>query len=354
MKHVLIDIDVPEPDLERLRALPGAAIHLTPEPRDYYKTRPLAPELLRGKHALLCKFPPENFQDLVDLEWMQIATVGFEHLAPLKLYDSPVRVSNARGLFDTAIAEWNLGMMINLTRDLPGMLLNQQTKTWARDTRFHQEIRSKVVGLWGYGGIGRETARLAKACGMVVHTLTRRGVKPRLSDWALPGTGDPAGVLPDRTFGEEQKHEFLGDLDFLVVCVPRTAATTGLIGAAELASLKPSAFVLNVARGPIIQETALIDALRDGTIAGAALDVHYAYPPPPEHPFWKMANVILTPHISGSERSIYFLPRLAELFHENLSRYLQGRSLFNEVTKDEWRETCGIAPGGGTLSSLKA
>jgi phosphoglycerate dehydrogenase-like enzyme len=102
-----------------------------------------------------------------------------------------------------------------------------------------------------------------------------------------------------------------------------------------------------------VQQAALVNALKNGPLAGAALDVHYAYPPPPEYPFWDMPNVILTPHISGSEKSIYFRPRLAELFHENLSRFLTGRPLFNELTKEEWRETCGISSAGGTLSSLK-
>ncbi len=353
MKHVLIDIDLDERDVERLRTLPGATIHLTPLPREYYKTRRLPPEVLRGKHALLCKLPPENFADLIDLEWMQISSVGFEHLAGLKLYDSPMRVSNARGLFDTAIAEWNLGMMINLVRDLPGMLRNQQTKTWARDFRFHQEVRGKVVGLWGYGGIGRETARLAKAFGMTVHVLTRSGVKPRTTDWNPPGAGDPQGVLPDRVFTYDMKTEFLGGLDFLILCIPRTAATTGLIGSPELAAMKPGSWLLNVARGPIVQEAALVKALNEGPLAGAALDVHYAYPPPPEYPFWEMPNVILTPHISGSEKSLYFFSRLAGLFQENLSRFLTGRHLLNEVSKEEWRDTCGVAASGGTLSSLK-
>src|SRR5262249_36733881 len=162
--------------------IPGAIIHESPLPRDYYKTRALSPELLHGKHILLGKLPPENFKDFTDLEWMQIATVGFEHLAHLKLYDSPLRVTNARGIFDTAIAEWCLAMMIDLVRDLPGMFRNQQIKVWARDARYQQEIRTKIVGLWGYGGIGRETARLAKACGMNVRALTRTGVKARLND----------------------------------------------------------------------------------------------------------------------------------------------------------------------------
>jgi phosphoglycerate dehydrogenase-like enzyme len=342
MKHVLLDMALDPRDVQRLQSLPGATIHFSPAPSKDLKERPLPAEILKGKHVLLCKRPPTNLPEAVDLEVMHIGSVGFEHLSHFKLYDSPVRVLNARGLFDTAIAEWCLSMMVNLVRDLPDMFRNQQTKTWSRDMRFHQEIRHKTVGLWGYGGIGRDTARLAKAFGMTVHVLSRSGVKPRPHDYTAPGTGDPQGVLPDRVFNYDQKNEFLNGLDFLILCLPRTANTTGIVGPDELAALPPTAWLLNVARGPIVQETALIDALKNQRLAGAALDVHYAYPLPPEHPLWEMPNVILTPHISGSELSIYFLARIGELYYQNLKRYLEREPLLNEITKEEWRETCGV------------
>jgi phosphoglycerate dehydrogenase-like enzyme len=117
------------------------------------------------------------------------------------------------------------------------------------------------VGLWGYGGIGRETARLAKALGMTIHVLSRLGVKPRRDDFIPLGTGDPEGALPDRVFLSGQEREFLSGLDFLILALPRTRTTTGLIGESELHALPRTAFVLNPARGPIIQERALIQAL---------------------------------------------------------------------------------------------
>src|SRR5262249_36117084 len=110
------------------------------------------------------------------------------------------------------------------------------------------------------------------------------------------------------------------------------------IGAAELRTLPRTAFLLNPARGPIVQEEALLTALREGWIAGAALDTHFAYPLPPEHPLWKMPNVILTPHISGADLSRLFPPRIGELFVQNVERFLTGRPLLNLVTADEWRE----------------
>src|SRR5262249_25837470 len=163
MKHILVDQALEPAALERLRALPGVVVGQV-EPAD--KARELPADLLRKQHVLLCKLPPVNFDDLTSLELMQLATVGYEHLRHLGLADRPVRVCNARGVFDTAIAEWNLAMMVNLARDLRGMVRNQEQAHWERADRFQEEIRGRVVGLWGYGGIGREAAPLARAFGL--------------------------------------------------------------------------------------------------------------------------------------------------------------------------------------------
>jgi len=169
------------------------------------------------------------------------------------------------------------------------------------------------LGLWGYGGIGRETARIAKAFGMTVHVQTRSGVKPRARVFVQPGPGDPEGILPDRVFVAGQEREFLSGLDFLVLALPHTRASEGMIGEAELKTLPRSAFILNPARGPIIQEKPMIQALREHWIAGAALDTHFAYPLPADHPLWRFPNVILTPHISGADKSPNFPDRIADL-----------------------------------------
>jgi phosphoglycerate dehydrogenase-like enzyme len=129
--------------------------------------------------------------------------------------------------------------------------------------------------------------------------------------------------------------DFLPHLDFLILTLPLTLATRGLIGERELRLMRPSAVLLNPARGPLVDEAALLAALREGWIAGAALDAHYCYPLPPEHPLWDMSNVILTPHISGSSAGREFLPRVWELFVENMARYLAGRPLLNELSAAE-------------------
>ena len=335
MIRILSVVALDEPTVRRIEALPGVALRLLP-PTDAAWDVP--DELTRGTNVILSKLPPRNLDAMPDLKMIQITTVGYEHLRQRGFADRPVRVCNARGLFDTAIAEWNLAMMIALTRDLRGMIRNQEQARWEKDARFQQEIRGKVVGLWGYGGIGRETARLAKAFGVTVHVLTRSGVGPRGNAYTLPGTGDPEGVLPDRVFVSGQETDFLSGLDFLILTLPHTQQSTGLVGAKELRTLPRSAFVLNPARGLIIQEAALLAALREGWIAGAALDTHFKSPLPPEHPLWGFANVIMTPHISGADKSRLFSGRLADLFAQNVERFVMGRPLLNEVTPAEWRE----------------
>ncbi len=295
--------------------------------------------LLKDKEILFCSgVIPTNFQEMNAIRWIQLGSVGYEYICPLGLAERDVRVSNLAGAFDAPIAEWNIAMMIALHRDLRGMIRHQEQGIWDRDARFQRELRGSTVGFWGYGGLSRETARMAKAMGLRVHVLVRNSyIKTRCNVFALPGTGDPEGHLPDRVFTYEQKHEFLQDLDFLVVAMPQTPTTIGIIGEEELRMLPSRAFVLNPARGPLIQEQALLRALEEKWIAGAALDTHYHYPMPPNHPLWSFPNVIMTPHISGSGDTQTYLPRAWHIFRENVDRYRHRQPLINELSLDALR-----------------
>ena len=173
---------------------------------------------------------------------------------------------------------------------------------------------------------------------MTIHVQTRSGVKPRRNVFVQAGTGDAEGILPGRVFVAGQEREFLAGLDFLVLALPHTQASEGMIGETELKSLPRSAFILNPARGPIIQEKPLIQALQERWIAGAALDTHFAYPLPSDHPLWRLPNAILTPHISGADKSPNFPDRIADLFFQNVNRHLEGRPLLNEISATEWNE----------------
>lgn len=333
--QILTEVLLDEKGSRCLNGLPDVRVlSLPPQPKGWV----VPDDWIRGTEFLLCKRPPSNLNALICLKLMQISTVGYEHLRHLELADKPFPVCNARGIFDTAIAEWNLAMMINLTRNLRGMIRNQEEARWERTDHFEQEVRGRVVGLWGYGGIGRETARLVKALGMTVHVMTRSGVKPRDNTYVQPGTGDPEGILPDRVFLTARARKFLAGLDFLVLALPHTRQSDGMIGEAQLRTLPKTAFVLNPARGPIIHEEALLRALTEGWIAGAALDTHFTYPLPAEHPLWRFPNVILTPHISGADKSRAFPARIGELFLQNVIRYRGGQPLLNELTRQEWCE----------------
>lgn len=294
--------------------------------------REVDPARLKDAEILFCSVPPKNFADMKAVKWVQIASAGYAQLFGHDLPARGIRATNALGCFDVPIAEWVTAMMVNLARDLRQMIRNQEEAIWDRSAVFQREIRGLTLGLWGYGGIGRETARLAKQMGLKVHVQTRHGIGPRNSSYCVPGTGDPEGVLPDRVFKAGEELEFLGGLDFLVLALPLTKATDGLIGERELQALPKTAFVLNPSRGPIIQQEALLRALREKWIAGAALDTHYKYPMPPDHPLWRFPNVIFTPHISGSSLSPRFQDRLWEIFTLNLDRYEQGKPLLNELT----------------------
>jgi phosphoglycerate dehydrogenase-like enzyme len=329
---ILVDLPVLPEALVRLRAVPGVIVDCV-EPPAETRAQSLDPVRLADVAALFCTFPPTNLGDMGALRWIQIASTGYTQLYGLDLPGRGIQASNARGCFDVPIAEWNIAMMVNLLRDLRQMGRNQDAAVWDRSARFQRELRGLAVGLWGYGGIGRETARLAKALGLKVHVLTRDGrAGPRGEVYAVPGTGDPDGTLPDRVYAAGETADFLSGLDFLILSLPLTKATEGLIGEDELRALPRHAFVLNPARGPIIREEALLRALREGWIAGAALDTHYRYPMPPEHPLWKFPNVLFTPHISGSSLSPRFGERLWDIFIQNVARLQRGESLLNRLT----------------------
>lgn len=328
--NVLIDMPIFGPSLDALQEIPGINVEIIKTPEE--RLRPLPVEQIRNCNVLFCTVPPENHKQMPGLKMIQISSAGYTQLVGQKFEERGIKACNALGVFDVPIAEWNIAMMVNLIRDVPGLLHNQNSEIWDRSSRFQRELRGSVVGIWGYGGIGRETARLAKALGMEVHVLTRSKIRTRSKTYCVAGTGDIKGKLPDKVYLMDKKEDFLKSLDFLMMAIPQTENTVGIIGEAELKMLKPTAFLLNPARGPLVQEHALIRALKEGWIAGAALDTHYHYPMPAGHPLWSMPNVIFTPHISGSSASTRFLERVWDIFIQNVKRLQNNEALLNELT----------------------
>ncbi len=334
MKKIFVNLRADDAVLARLRSAGDYEIDVV-EQHIEKPDQALPEDRIADADILFCDFPPSNFSAMQSLKLIQLASAGYTQITGLDLVGRGIRACNARGVFDVPIAEWNIAMMINLIRDMRGLVRNQESGTWDRDTRFQKEIRGSVVGLWGYGGIGRQTARLGKAMGLKIHALTRSGPAQLTDIYRVDGTGDPDAEMPDRFFTQEQTAEFLSGLDFLILGMPMTPANEGIVGEAELKALPDHAYVLNPARGPLIQEAALLQALTEGWIAGAALDTHYHYPMPPAHPLWKMPNVIMTPHISGSSGSPHYLNRVWDIFAQNLERFSNDLPLLNELTSDQ-------------------
>ncbi|NNU33250.1 hypothetical protein HK413_02055 [Mucilaginibacter sp. S1162] len=204
--NILIDMPVYVPALKKLKDMPGVNVKVVDLPEE--RVRPLPTNLIADCDALFCTFPPQNHEDMDQLKFIQISSAGYTQLIGKGFDDRNVKACNALGVFDVPIGEWNVAMMINLARDMRGMMHNQDAAVWDRSARFQHEIRGSIVGIWGYGGIGRETARLVKALGMQVHVLSRSGVKPRTDIYSVAGTGDPEGVLPDKVFLMEEKEAF--------------------------------------------------------------------------------------------------------------------------------------------------
>jgi glyoxylate/hydroxypyruvate reductase A len=249
------------------------------------------------------------------VRWIQSSSSGVgEWVRRLELVDSPIIVTNAAGLHATPLAEFVVFAMLYFAKRWPDMAAEQRAHHWERcaiDT-----LLGKTVGIVGLGGVGRHVARLAKPFGMRV-IATRR-------------SGAPEPVV-DRLYPPDQLDTVLSESDFLVLCVPHTSETEGLIRARELALLKPSAVLINIARGIVLDEPALIDALRGGRLAGAALDVVAHEPLSADSPLWDMPNVLITPHSMSTAYAENEL--LVDLFCDNLRRYLAHEPLRNQIDK---------------------
>jgi phosphoglycerate dehydrogenase-like enzyme len=249
------------------------------------------------------------------LKWIQLTSAGADRLLNSGLAEQGITVTTVSGLHATPIGEFVIGAMLMWAKGAPRTVRAQLKHEWVRFAP--TELHGKTVGIVGIGHIGAEAGRLAKAFGCRV-IATKRSATVRSSE---PYADDvlPSSELP----------RVLAESDYVVLCVPLTKDTRGLIGERELRTMKRSAFLVNIARGPVIDEAALIRALREGWIAGAALDVFEKEPLPPDSPLWDFENVILTPHISGGTE--IYNRRATEIFAANLRRYLAGAPLENVV-----------------------
>ncbi len=313
-------------DLERIRAAaPGARIvtisveGLADGPLDDVEV------MLRGW------LRPDAFDRVLSraprLAWVHTATSGVEGALTPAALERGIIVTNARGVFSRPIAEYVLMMILSVSRRLPQLLELQRERTW--QPLEGAELRDVTVGIVGLGSIGRAVGALATAFGCRVVAARRR---PDGARTASPEDEDgrPLGELMlDRVGGPDSLPELLAESDFVVLAAPLTPDTEDMINTETLAMIKPGAWLINVARGRLIDERALLRALDDGTLGGAVLDTFRDEPLPPTSPFYDRPNVIVTPHTAWSSGRV--LDRSVELFCENLRRFAAGEPMLNLV-----------------------
>lgn len=272
-------------------------------------------------------------EQATQLRWIQFHWAGLDHaLEEPILQREGMTVTSMSGASASQMAEHAVMMMLALGHQVPSAFALQKKAEWpsGRWELFSpQELRGSRVGIIGYGSIGRQIARLLQTFGATVLATKRDILHPEDTGYTLEGLGDTNGDLVNRLYPPQALQSMLKECDFVVVTLPRTKATRGLLGARELAAMKPSAYLVDISRGEIIDHSALIPLLRERKIAGAALDVFPVEPLPGDSPLWKLPNVIITPHIAGF--SPHYDERAAALFIQNLRRYVQELPLYNRL-----------------------
>ncbi len=331
--HVLSTMSFPDEWLDRLRAI---SPRLVVEQHGAATLAELPPRLLERVEVLYSGAVFPDAARAPRLRWVQLDTSGVDHVVGAPLWRSDVAITTLGGVAPPTMAEYALMMMLAFAHRLPLMLAHQARAEWPspseRWRRFMpRELRGATVGIVGFGNIGREVGRAARAFGMRVLVL-RRGTPMEPPSYHLPILTDRDGVDPDEAYGPDGLLEMLPRCDYVVLVVPYTHATHHLMDRAALDALKPSAVLVNMARGGVVDEDALLQALRDGRLAGAALDVFDEEPLPPDSPLWAMENVIISPHVAGFTPGYH--ERVLDLFGENLRRYLTGQDLLNRALRE--------------------
>jgi len=257
------------------------------------------------------------YPDLPKVKWLHCLSAGLDAVLTPEMIQIPVPLTNSRGVYARSLSEFALAGMLYFAKNLNRMRAAQRAQKWEQFDI--EELHGKALGIVGYGEIGRRTAERAKPFGMQIQILRRR---PQLA------AGDP---LVDRVYGSDQLDALLAASDYLLVSAPLTAETRGMLGAAQLAKMKSSAVLINLGRGPVVVEAALIDALRQEKIRGAVLDVFDQEPLPAGHPFYSLDNVLLSPHCA--DHTATWMEEAMQLFLINLELFRAGKPLKNITDK---------------------
>lgn len=326
--QVLITVPFPDPLVERLSSVsPRLKIHVH-SARD---GEVLPDDMLQETEVLYTARALPEPDRAPELRWVQFHFAGIDHVADHPLVQSDrIQVTTLSGAAVSQMTEFVFMGILALGRRLLRMLEDKSEKRWAED-RFERfsplELRDSTVGIVGYGSVGREVARLARAFGAEVLAVKRDLMSLEQDEYMEEGLGDPKAELVNRIYPPQAVGSMADLCDFLVVCLPLTAETRGMIGSKVFEQMKEASYLIDISRGGVVDHGALIEALQEGQIAGAALDVYPVEPLPEGSPLWDMPNVILSPHVAGASPRYY--ERAADLFATNLRRYLSEQRLLN-------------------------
>jgi phosphoglycerate dehydrogenase-like enzyme len=326
--ETLITVPFPEPLLSRLQGI-SPRLNITSVLAS--RAEDIPAEVWERTEILYTATVLPAPEQVPELRWVQFHFAGIDrYISEPLLQKEDLMVTTISGAAASQMAEYVLSMMLALGRKIPALVASQKKSEWPKD-RFERfspfELRGKTVGIIGYGSIGRQVARLLQPFDVTVLATKRNAKQPQDRDYTIEGMGDPQGNFIHRLYPSQALQSMLKECHFVIVTTPLTPDTRGLLDAKTLESLKPGPYLIDVSRGGIVDHSALLDAIKNGRLAGAALDVFPEEPLPASNPLWQLPNVIITPHISGS--SPHYNERAIDLFSENLHRYLGELPLYN-------------------------
>ena len=331
--EVLTTVPFPEEVMEQLRSL-SPRIKVTLNPAS--KVEEIPREIWQRTEVLYTDILLPDLDLVPNLKWMQFHYAGIDFIQGSDLLTrKELKFTSMSGASAIQEGEYILMMMLALGHQMRGLMKNQEQAAWPADRweKFSpRELSNSTVGLVGYGSIGREVARLLQPFNVTVLAAKREVMHPEDTGYTVEGHGDPDGNYFHRLYPIEALGSMLKECDFVVVTLPLTPRTRGIIGEDEFKVMKNSAYLIHVSRGGIVNEDALLQALTEKRIAGAAVDVFTSEPLPPEHPLWKAPRLIITPHVSGFSQS--YKERAGVMFAENLKRYMRAEPLMNEYSPE--------------------
>lgn len=292
---------------------------------------PLPRDALAKAEVLYATYADFEIEAAPCLRWLQLDSAAANHILDKPIGKSEVPITTVRGAYSVAVAECAMAMLLAVSRRIPKACRLQNEHVWDDVNMQGVDLFGKTLGIIGYGSIGRQIGRIANAMGMRVLACKRDPQAREYSGYSLPNSGDPDGAIPEAWYGINQLSEMLSQCDVAIITLPLTPHTKDMLGKHELSSLPSHAFLINIGRGGVVDESTLLEMLQNAKLAGAAFDVFATEPLPPESPLWNAPNFLVMPHVASWTTSQS--QRAGKVLVENMRRYLAGDSLLNIVDR---------------------